>query len=500
IVIDSSSVSGVVNESILITGTVVDCYGNAPQGSVVITVNGVNFTATVNDDKTFELYVNSSVAGSWDDCVVNFASANESVWANSESSETVDVTVNSLVPVIVIDSSSVSGVVNESILISGTVVDDYGNAPQGSVVITVNGVNFTATINNDKTFKLYVNSNISGTWKNLNIKFITDNSSIWNDTIFNSTPVTVKVNNLDPIITINNPTISTKVGTNAYLEGNIKDSKYGLPVSGSVYITVNGVKFNATVDAQGNFKIPITMNVAGTYSKLPLNFVSADSHIWNNAVTNSSNYVKIAFSKLHTYIIPNYNADNDYFEQYHGEDIILNFTVYDENNSTVKGGSIIIWMDGNPYRVTVDSEGKASINWTVLGNGLYNYVIDYEGYGNYYDSFDFFDINIKPIPTKIVIDKNITGILGEPVDINLTVINTINNKPVNEGIIYLVLPDGAEYPIEPTNGVFVLHIDELNIIGEDTIYISYYDIGGSYLYSYEEFIWNVTLPPASKVD
>ncbi|MDO5850136.1 MAG: hypothetical protein Q4P14_02875, partial [Methanobacteriaceae archaeon] len=498
--IDSNSVSGKVNESVLISGTVVDDYGNAPSGSVVITVNGVEFKAIVNDNNTFELYVNSNIAGSWDDCVVSFVSDDDSVWANSESSETVDVTINPLVPVIDIDSNSVSGKVNESVLISGTVVDDYGNAPSGSVVITVNGVNFTAIINDDKTFKLYVNSNISGTWNKLNIKFITNNDSVWADTVFNSKPVTVKINNLDPIITIDTPLISTKVGTTAYLEGNVKDSFYNRPVSGSVYITLDGTKFNATIDSEGNFRIPVTSNVAKGYTNIVVNFVSGNNHIWNNGATNSSNYAKINFKKLSTHIVPNYNTDNGYFEQYCGEDILLEFTVYDENNDTVKGGSVILWM-GEVYTLDVNSEGKASMSKTINTDGLCNYVIDYNGVGNYADTFDFFNINGLLVPTKIIVESNITGELGGPSDyITVTVVNTISNKPVTEGYIYFVLPGQGEYSGELINGSYVIYINELNRTGEYDIAISYIDFNGPYLYSEFTIGWNVTLPSPSKVD
>ncbi|MCQ2737469.1 MAG: hypothetical protein MJ224_02555, partial [archaeon] len=104
----SKSVSAKVNETMFIKGNISDINGNIPKGNITVTVNGIEFSGIINETTgNFAIELNSSVAGSWDDCVVNFVSANESVWTSSNGIDLIDVTVNSLVPVIVIDSSSV---------------------------------------------------------------------------------------------------------------------------------------------------------------------------------------------------------------------------------------------------------------------------------------------------------------------------------------------------------------------------------------------------------
>ena len=175
-----------------------------------------------------------------------------------------------------------------------------------------------------------------------------------------------------------------------------------------------------------------------------------------------------------------------------GEQLTLNFTVYDKNGNLVNGGNLSIIIGGKVYTATVIN-GYASITnesfiWTL--SGLYSYVIKYISDNNAYaDSFNFTKVNILKAATHIEIEGSINDTNKHLV---IKVLDDDDGDYATKGTVYYVSPDGIGHHINVEGSAIELDV-QINRTGKYDIAVSYYDLDGDYLYSSASFNWNVQL-------
>ncbi|MDO5849569.1 MAG: hypothetical protein Q4P14_00010, partial [Methanobacteriaceae archaeon] len=258
---------------------------------------------------------------------------------------------------------------------------------------------------------------------------------------------------------------------------------------GELKFTINSQEFTIESDNEGIYSVPYTVDFYGTKS-VNADYLNCDG----NQIVNKYNITVGVPHKLKTYIVSDYNGEN-VFEGKYGEQLTLNFIVYDENGGLVNSGNLTLWFNGKAYSATVENGYVTITDESLVLNstGLYSYVIDYSNSNNLYaNSFNFTNINIPKVTTQISIDKNVTGdtVSTGKVTLMINVTDVEAKVNVNKGFIYYVSPDGIGHTVNVTNGSVEVVID-VNRTGEYDIAVSYYDLDDDFLYSSADFTWNI---------
>jgi VCBS repeat-containing protein len=228
-----------------LTGTI-----NDPNASIVVNVNGVDYPATNNGDGTWTLADNSLAALAEGSYTITVTATD---LAGNVGTDTGTITIDLTPPVVTLTDLSTN---DQTPALSGTIDD-----PTATVVVNVNGTDYTATNNGDGTWTLADNTLPSLPEANYPITVTatdtagnvgTDTGSLSIDLTPPSTTTTVF--SIDAI-TADNVLNSTEAGAaTVTLTGVLT----GIPADASstvVTVTVNGNDYTATVDT-----------VAGTWS------------------------------------------------------------------------------------------------------------------------------------------------------------------------------------------------------------------------------------------
>ena len=493
--ISNVTVTGNYSDKVNITFTITN--GKIADNIVLHLLNGTNLTQRIQNasqntvtftDVYLPFYSNGQITE-----VILVRGTNETLaianvtWNIAKIDSTVNFNVT--------DITSKPGV-EETVLI--TVLDAKGEeVKQGN--ITVTGTGITLIGNDDGVYDL-VDGKATVTFKcaavgeySLNVAYTggvaTNNTDNYNPS---EESLAVKIIKTNVTVTVTNTTPSGKVNDTITITGTVED-EFGTVPEGNVTITINGVPFTAVVGEDGTFTLKVNATESGKWTDT-VKFISEDPTVWADA---ESDPVTVSVRKLHTNIVSNYTFIGDEaFNGTYGEQMTLNFTVFDENGNLVKDGQLIFWFNGIAYTTDV-VDGYASITdeafvWT--STGLFNYVVDYVNNGKvYYDSFNFTNVNIPKIATKIAINTttvNDDNVKEGQITIKFTVTDVNGKVPVSKGVIYYVTPDGIEHSVNVENGVATVTID-VNRTGTYYIAASYYDLDGDFLYSEADFTCDV---------
>ncbi|EGM8415365.1 TPA: Ig-like domain-containing protein [Escherichia coli] len=334
--------------------------------TVTVTLNGENYTGTVQTDGSWSVSVpqadvsaltasNYTVSAAVSDKAGNPASVNHNL------------TVDTSVPVVTINTVAGDDVINatehaQAQIISGSAT---GAATGSTVTVTIGTNTFTTVLDASGNWSVGVPASVVSALAN---GTVTINASV-TDAGGNSGSAThqVTVNTGLPTITFN--TISGDNVLNADEKGQpltISGSSTGLATGAQVTVTLNGHNYSATTDAAGNWTLTVPVSDLAALGQANY-IVSATSAAGNTASSQANLLVDSGLPGVTINTVA-------------GDDIInaaeagAGQTISGQVTGAAAGDTVTVTLGGNTYTTTVQS----NLSWSVtvptadlqaLGNG-----------------------------------------------------------------------------------------------------------------------------------
>ncbi|KZX09890.1 DUF11 domain-containing protein [Methanobrevibacter filiformis] len=410
-----------VNSNVSINGTLLDENGVPISGVIInLTVNNVSYSATTGVSGNWNIIYHVGSAGVINVVAEFIGNANFTTSANATHFNALALNSTLIIHHIV------NTKVNSNVSINGTLLDENGVPIGGvTVVVTVNGVNYSATTNAAGNWNI-IHHVVSTGGINVvaefagNVNYIASaNTSYLDGLALNSTLVI-------------NPIADTKVNSSVSINGSLLDEK-DAPISGvTVVVTVNGVNYNVITDASGKWGITYLVN-----SKELVNVVA--EFVGNSNYTAAANTTYFNGETLKSTLVINPILDTKV-----NSSVNINGSLFDENGVLISGVTVVVTVNGVNYNVITDANGKWGIIYLVNSNGLFNVVAEFIGNINHTAAVNSTSFNgvslssnlvINPVPdTKVNISVSINGTLlddGNKAISNAHLVVTVNGVNYN---------------------------------------------------------------------
>ena len=371
-------------------GTVVVVVGDNATGNVTIKVGNETFNATVVNG-TAIINITNVTPGTHEVEVIYSGDANHtnSTIKTNITAPKYDAPMN----------VAVSDIVNGTAVVTVTVPENA----TGNVTIRIDGMNYTAKIDNDGKAVIKL-ENLTGGAKTFIVEYPGDNNFTGNYTVGEFVAKGTKAS-VDPVIIDNgNGTIVVVIGDNA---------------TGNVTIKVGNETFNATV-VNGTAIINIT-NVTPGDHEVEVIYSGDANH------TNSTIKTNITAPK---YDAPMNVAVSDIVN---GTAVV---TVTVPENAT---GNVTIRIDGMNYTAKIDNDGKAVIKLENLTGGAKTFIVEYPGDNNFTGNYtvgEFVAKGTKASVDPVIIDNGngtIVVVIGDNATGNVTI--KVGNETFNATVV-----------------------------------------------------------------
>ncbi|MEG9739019.1 Ig-like domain-containing protein [Enterobacter roggenkampii] len=325
--------------------------GAAAGDLVTITINSVDYTTVVDAAGNWSLGLPASVVqgltdGTWTiDVSVTDRSGNTG-------STSLDVVVNTVAPVIGINTLAADDVINaaekgEALQISGT-----SNQPEGTTItVTLNGIHYTATADASGNWSLTVPAaNVSA----LGEANYTVTASV-TDSVGNSASAThdVLVDSSLPVVTINtlagdNIVNAAEVAAGQTLTGKVTNATPG----DTVTITLGGQTFTATVQDDLTWSLPLTQSQLTALGNGDLTVSASVTNAHGNTGSSSLDFTIDA--QLPGLRIDTVAGDDVINVIEHAQNLIVSGTSTD----LAAGSAVTVTINGKAYSATVLADGS----------------------------------------------------------------------------------------------------------------------------------------------
>ncbi|RAZ01690.1 type 1 secretion target domain-containng protein [Enterobacter cloacae] len=324
--------------------------GAAAGDLVTITINSVDYTTVVDAAGNWSLGLPASVVqgltdGTWTiDVSVTDRSGNTG-------STSLDVVVNTVTPVIGINTLAADDVINaaekgEALQISGT-----SNQPEGTTItVTLNGIHYTATADASGNWSLTVPAaNVSA----LGEANYTVTASV-TDSVGNSASTShdVLVDSSLPVVTINtlagdNIVNAAEVAAGQTLSGKVTNAAAG----DTVTITLGGQTYTATVQDDLTWSLPLTES---QFTALGNGDLTVSASVTNgHGNTGSSSLDFTIDAELPGLRIDTVAGDDVINVIEHAQNLIVSGTSTD----LAAGSAVTVTINGKAYSATVLADG-----------------------------------------------------------------------------------------------------------------------------------------------
>ena len=368
-------------------------------GEVVITVNGEDYTAAINNGVA-TVTVSDLKAGDYT-VAVKYAGDNNYNGATGSAEFSVlkitpdmDVTVD-------------GAVFGEDLTVGAVLPADA----TGEVVITVNGKDYSAVIENGVASATV--SGINAGYYTVSVKYAGDNN-------YNAVDVTKGVNvaKADAALNviINNVDYGNVFTVNAVLTG-----VNNAPLDTNIIVTVNGKNYIVAI-----------VNGKGTFHADKL---AAGSYNFNARFAGSNNYNEVSDSgKFNVYKVDS-AIDVAVSDINVGEDAVINVKLADDAT-----GEVVITVNGEDYTAAINN-GVATVTVSDLKAGDYTVAVKYAGDNNYNGATGSAEFSVSKITSDMDVTVN-NIVFGEdlivdavlPADATGEVVITVNGKDYHVAI------------------------------------------------------------------
>ncbi|MGS2729094.1 Ig-like domain-containing protein [Enterobacter sp. CFEC93] len=324
--------------------------GAAAGDRVTITINSVDYTTVVDAAGNWSLGLPASVVqgltdGTWTiDVSVTDRSGNTG-------SSSLDVVVNTVTPVIGINTLAADDVINatekgEELQISGT-----SNQPEGTTItVTLNGIHYTATADASGNWSVTVPAaNVSALGEANYTVTANVTDSVGNSA---STSHDVLVDSSLPVVTIDtlagdNIVNAAEVAAGQTLTGKVTNAAPG----DTVTITLGGQTFTATVQDDLTWSLPLTQSQLTALGNGDLTVSASVTNAHGNTGSSSLDFTIDA--QLPGLRIDTVAGDDVINVIEHAQNLIVSGTSTD----LAAGSAVTVTINGKAYSATVLAEG-----------------------------------------------------------------------------------------------------------------------------------------------
>ena len=403
-VITASDVTADYNSGEMITATLMDANGVPIGGAdVEISVGDIDEILTTNANGEVSLSTSGLNPGVYDAVITYEGDEN---YASSTIS--IQVIINKM-------QTNLSAVWDdEAKELTVTLVNDANGAPLSgaSVVVNVDGKNYTAKINNKGKGVVYLTDLASGT----HVATVSYNGGAKCNP--SSANVTVFVK-FDSRISAVYDDIAKK------LTVTLLNDATGAPLSGaSVVVNVNGASYTVKINSKGNGVVSLADLALGTYD-----------------VTVSFNGgAKCNPSNTSLQIVTRYNSRIS--AVYNDATKALTVTlVNDATGAPLSGASVVVNVEGKSYTAKVNGAGKAVVYLTDLTSGTHVATVSYNGGAKCNPSSANVTVFVK-------FDSRISAVYDDIAKkLTVTLLNDATGAPLS-GASVVVNVNGASYTVK----------------------------------------------------
>lgn len=351
VITNTPFVDGIVNlaesgQSQTITGTT----GVTGAGqTVVATLNGQQYIGVVNNNGTWSVTLPQGAMESLSNGPGSITVVATDVAGNSNSSN-VNFTIDKTPPTLSITPLNGNDVLNANNVINGVSLGGTTSADTASVVVTINGTNYSAIVTNGSWSIGLGNGVLSGLAQGLSSYTVTATDASGNTT---SVIRNVNVDTTSPNVTLNPVTVdntldSAELSTGFSLSGKTVPAEPGATVT----INLNGTTLTGIVGADGGWSIAVSPSVVsgltdGTYL-ISVTVTDTAGNV-SQTVTNSFN-VDTTVSAIA--INP---VESD--DKISAADIADGLTISGTSVRIPENGTVTITLGGVQYTTTVNASG-----------------------------------------------------------------------------------------------------------------------------------------------
>ena len=377
-------------------------------GAITINVKGTEYVAEIKDGVA-EFNVATTISGVYN--VVATYNGDAKYLNNTFTTTFAAGKVNSTIDVVIPNAE-----IGKNVTITVNTPSDA----TGTVTITVDGKEFTTSVNNGKA----VFSVLVGVFDDYTVDVKYSGDAKYNEASTTGVISTFKANT-----TISVVANDVYVGDNAVVDVTLAND-----ASGSVTITINGKKYVVPV-SNGVVSLPVSKLGEGNYT---VNVIYSGDAKYNGIEGNASFKV----SKRETPIdisAPDINV---------GEDAVITVTVPADVT-----GELTINVDGTNHTEPI-SKGQATVTINDLKAGVHNVSVTYDGNDKYVTNTSKAVFNVEKLESELSINVNDIKVGSQaavtvtvPAGANGTVTVTVNGKNYTETIDN----DKAEFTIDAIN-------------------------------------------------
>ncbi|KDW34357.1 BapA-related adhesin SiiEA [Escherichia coli] len=336
--------------------------------TVTVTLNGANYTGTVQTDGSWSISVPPADLSALTASIYTVSAA-VSDKAGNPTSVNHNLTVDTSVPVVTINTVAGDDVINaaehaQAQIISGSAT---GAATGSTVTVTIGSNTFTTVLDASGNWSIGVPASVVSALAN---GTVTINASV-TDAAGNSGSAThqVTVNTGLPTITFN--AISSDNVLNADEKGQpltISGSSTGLATGAQVTVTLNGHNYSATTDAAGNWTLTVPVSDLAALGQANYTVSASATSAAGNTASSQAN------------LLVDSGLPGVTINTVAGDDIInaaeagVAQTISGVVTRAAAGDTVTVTLGGNTYTTTV----QGNLSWSIsvpaadlqaLGNG-----------------------------------------------------------------------------------------------------------------------------------
>ncbi len=443
--IEIISDNNIINAAEAQVDLVVNGVTNAEAGqTVTVTLNGQNYTTTVQANGSWSVTVPSADLGSIVDGDYTITAAVSDKAGNPASADR-DVLVDTTVPKLTINTVSDDDVINsaehaQALIVTGSVT---GAAAGDVVTVTINNKNYTATLDASGNWSVGVpaadvNALTAGDYT---IRAaLTDKAGN-----SNSTTHDVEVNLTAPVLTIDVISGDDVINsTEKTQELTLSGTASGLAVGTVVTVMLNGKAYSATVDINGQWTTTVPADQVGALGEaLYTVTASATDSVGNSTSTSHTVNVESVLPGVTINTIAGDDVIN-------AAELANGQTISGKVVNAEAGNTVTVTIGGNTYTTVVESDLSWSVNvpesvLTALGNGELTVTASVtNGIGN--SSTGERDITIDANLPGLRVDTVAGDDVINSIEHAQNLIITGSSNGLSTGTVLTVTVNGKTYP------------------------------------------------------